>query len=93
MAKDKLFQCSVITPDRVVLECDASFVAFPAHDGEMGALVNRAPLVGKLGKGRLRVESPQEKHAMMIDGGFVQIVGRSLIVLTEQAEPLDEMGA
>ncbi|MGB2985163.1 MAG: F0F1 ATP synthase subunit epsilon [Phycisphaerae bacterium] len=51
------FQCSVITPERKVLECDATFVSFPAHDGEMGVLTRRAPLVCKLGIGLLRVET------------------------------------
>ena len=51
------FLCSVITPERKVLECDATFVAFPAHDGEMGVLRKRAPLVCKLGIGPLRIET------------------------------------
>ena len=51
------FQCSVITPERKVLECDATFVAFPAHDGEIGIMRGRAPLVCKLGIGTLRIEA------------------------------------
>lgn len=85
MAKPDTFQCSVVTPERTILECDATFVAFPAHDGEMGALVNRAPLVCKLGIGRLRVESPEENYVMFVDGGFAQVVENRLTILTQQA--------
>ncbi len=36
--KSDTFHCSVITPERAVLETEATFVAFPAHDGEVGIL-------------------------------------------------------
>ena len=91
MAKPDTFQCSVVTPERTVLECDAKFVAFPAHDGEMGALVNRAPLVCKLGIGRLRVESPEETYVMFVDGGFAQVVENRLTILTQQARKPEEI--
>ena len=51
------FQTSVITPEGTVFEGPAEFVAIPAIDGELGILHNRAPLLAKLGAGRLRVES------------------------------------
>ncbi len=80
------FQCSVITPERAVLECDATFVAFPAHDGEVGVMMHRAPLVCKLGIGQLRVEADDAQHLLYIDGGFAQVNGNKLCILTEQAK-------
>jgi F-type H+-transporting ATPase subunit epsilon len=85
------FHCSVITPERAVLEADATFVAFPAHDGEVGILRNHAPLLYKLGVGVLRVETPGEKHAFFVDGGFAQMVENRLTLLTEQARPVSEV--
>ncbi len=85
MAKSDTFQCSVVTPERTMVECAATFVAFPAHDGEMGVLFNRSPLLCKLGVGRLRIEAPTENHTMYIDGGFAQVVDNRLTILTEQA--------
>jgi F-type H+-transporting ATPase subunit epsilon len=89
MAKGDTFHCSVITPERAVLEADASFVAFPAHDGEVGILPGRAPLLFKLGIGILRVESPSVdggEERLFIDGGFAQMVEDRLTILTEQAK-------
>lgn len=86
-----VFHCSVVTPEKAVLECDATFVAFPAHDGEMGILVNRAPLVCKLGIGELRAETSDAKHVLFIDGGFAQIVENRLTILAEQAKTIDEI--
>lgn len=85
MAEAKTFKCSVVTPERVVLECDARFVALPAHDGEIGLLRGRAPLVCKLAAGKLRVETEAGMEAFYIDGGFAEMDGNDLTVLTEDA--------
>ncbi|MEA2695701.1 MAG: F-type H+-transporting ATPase subunit epsilon [Acidobacteriota bacterium] len=89
MAKGDTFHCSVITPERAVLDADATFVAFPAHDGEVGILPGRAPLLFKLGIGVLRVESPTVaggEEQLFVDGGFAQMVEDRLTILTEQAK-------
>ena len=91
MARNDTFHCSVITPERAVLEADATFVAFPAHDGEVGILKNRAPLLYKMGIGLLRVETPEGNHAYFVDGGFAQMVENRLTLLTEQARPASEI--
>ena len=91
MAKADTFQCSVITPERVVLDTPATFVAFPAHDGEVGIMAHRAPLVYKLGIGTLRVETPGETHVYFVDGGFAQMVNNRLAILTEQAKKAAEI--
>jgi len=91
MAEAKLFHCSVVTPEKVVLECQARFVALPAHDGEIGLLRNRAPIVCKLDIGQLRVETETGKEAFFIDGGFAEMADNSLTVLTEDARRVDEI--
>jgi F-type H+-transporting ATPase subunit epsilon len=85
------FHCSVITPERAVLEADATFVAFPAHDGEVGILPGRAPLLYRLGIGLLRVETGQATERFFIDGGFAQMVEDRLTLLTEQAKRVSEI--
>jgi F-type H+-transporting ATPase subunit epsilon len=91
MARNDTFHCSVITPERAVLEADATFVAFPAHDGEVGILPGRAPLLFKMGAGELRVESPQGNQVLFVDGGFAQMVEDRLTLLTEAARKIEEI--
>jgi F-type H+-transporting ATPase subunit epsilon len=92
MARTDTFHCSVITPERAVLETEATFVAFPAHDGEVGILRNRAPLLYKLGAGELRVETPEAgTQRLFVDGGFAQMVENRLTILTEQARRIEEI--
>jgi F-type H+-transporting ATPase subunit epsilon len=93
MAKANSFQCTVITPEQKVLECDATLAVFPAHDGELGVLTHRAPLVCKLGIGTLRVEGAGERHVLFIDGGFAQVVDNRLTLLTEQARRPTDLDA
>ncbi len=91
MASSETFQLSVVTPERAVLECAARFVAFPAHDGEMGILRGRAPLLCRLGIGPLRVDSEEVGvQVLLIDGGFAQMVENRLTILTAQSwEPVE----
>ena len=90
---EKSFHCSVITPERAVLSCDATFVAMPAHDGETGILKGRSPLVCKLGVGVLRVETENEKYLMLIEQGFAQVVGDRLTILTQKARKPEDIDA
>ncbi len=85
------FHCSVVTPERAVLECDATSAVFPAHDGEVGILPRRAPLLCRLGTGILRVETEGKPRRFFIDGGFGQMVDNKLTLLTEQARATDEI--
>ena len=87
------FACSVVTPEAVVLEARASSVSVPAHDGEIGILRNRAPLVCNLGIGILRLETDQGQQRFFVDGGFAEIHDNSLTILTNRAERADEIDA
>ena len=91
MAKTDTFQLSVVTPEKIALEREARFVAVPAHDGEMGILCNRAPLLVRLTAGTLRIEGEGEKSALYIDGGFAQMVDNRLTILTEDARTAEEI--
>ncbi|HNQ22897.1 MAG TPA: ATP synthase F1 subunit epsilon [Phycisphaerae bacterium] len=93
MPKIETFECNVITPERTVLQCQARFVAFPAHDGEMGILPNRAPLVCRLGVGLLRIDAETEKHVLLIEGGFAQMARNRLTILAEQASRAGDIDA
>lgn len=86
------FDCSVVTPERVVVECEARFAAVPAHDGEVGILRQRAPLLTRLDVGLLRIETIDgEKRELFVDGGFAEMVGNRLTILTEAAIPAAEL--
>ncbi|MEM1203530.1 MAG: ATP synthase F1 subunit epsilon [Acidobacteriota bacterium] len=89
---EKTFHCSVVTPERAILETDGvTFVALPAHDGEQGILRGRAPLLCQVGIGVLRVETAEKRHLFYVDRGFAQMVDDRLTVLTEAARSPTEL--
>ena len=85
MAKSGTFECSVITPEREVLRCQATSAVFTAHDGQVGVLLNHAPLLTKLGIGTVRVDSPEGNRTLFVDGGFAQVLDNTLTILTQQS--------
>jgi len=85
------FHCDVVTPERLVVDCEARFVALPAWDGEIGILRNRAPLVVRLGIGEMRLETADGTEKFFIDGGFAEMAGNKLTVLTAQAHRPEEL--
>ena len=88
---EKTLQCSVITPEAQVFEGAVEAVVLPAHDGEIGILFNRAPLLCKLGAGSLRVRSDVGEESWFIDGGFAQVIDNQVTVLTKKAVPSEDI--
>ncbi len=91
MANAKTLHCHVLTPDSALLECDATSVVLPAHDGQIGFLKNRAPLLCKLGLGELRIVQEQGERRFFVDGGFAQMLNNQLTILTQSAEAAENI--
>lgn len=91
MATPRNLQLVVITPERLVLEVEADSVVIPAHDGELGILRNRAPIMCELATGRLRYRSGSTRGECVLDGGFAQVLHNRVIVLAEGAVKPDEV--
>jgi F-type H+-transporting ATPase subunit epsilon len=77
--------CVVVTPERALLDAKADFVALPMYDGELGVLPGRAPLIGRLGYGELRIKQGAKTTRLYVDGGFVQVRANEVTVLTSRA--------
>lgn len=91
MATPYALQCIVVTPERAVLDVPADFVALPMYDGEMGVLPGRAPLIGRLGYGDLRIRRGDATEHLYVDGGFVQVRDNVITVLTSRARRASEI--
>jgi F-type H+-transporting ATPase subunit epsilon len=83
--------CVVVTPEKAVLDEAADFVAVPMYDGELGVLPGRAPLVGRLGYGELRLRRGMEVRRFFVDGGFVEVRANNVTVLTSRAMRAEEI--
>jgi F-type H+-transporting ATPase subunit epsilon len=88
---DRHLQCVVVTPERAVLDEAAEFVALPMFDGELGVLPGRAPLIGRLGCGELRIRRGAETKRYFVDGGFAHVRANVVTVLTQRAIRAEEI--
>lgn len=82
-------KCVVVTPEMAVLDESADFVAVPMYDGELGVLRGRAPMIGRLGVGELRIQQGNTTKRYFVDGGFVQVRSDVISVLTSKAMPVE----
>jgi F-type H+-transporting ATPase subunit epsilon len=88
------FQCVVVTPEQQALDVSARQAIVPAHDGLMGVLSGRAPLVVKLGAGPLRIDKADGTSVwFFVSGGVAQVKDNRLTVLAREARPMEEPAA
>lgn len=85
MSRIEPIQFAVITPEREVAAGSAESIVLPVHDGELGVLAGRAPLMCELGVGVLRYTHDRRVHRVFIDGGFAQVFDDVVTVLTPDA--------
>ena len=78
---------SVISPEKVLFEGQASGVVAPGYDGQLGILPGHAPLMTVLGRGVLRLDGGSGA-SFQVQGGFLQVVDNVVRVVTESATAL-----
>lgn len=81
----------VITPERKVYEDDVDMVIAPGSEGYLGILPHHAPLLTGLGPGEFRVKKGGNEEVLAVFGGFMDVRGDRVIVLTESAERPEEI--
>lgn len=93
MAAHKQLRLVLVTPEKTLLDEPVNGLRFPLFDGQIGVLPGRAPLVGRLGAGELMIERESENGSYFVDGGFVQIKGQVVTLLTNRAIPTPQLSA
>ncbi len=82
-------RCVVVTPERTELDREAEYISLPLYDGELGVLTGRAPMIGRLGYGTLRLNTAAGPERYYIDGGFAQVEKDVVNILTGRAIAVD----
>jgi len=83
----------VITPERKVYEDDVDMVVAPATEGYVGILPHHVPLFTTLGPGEFKVKKGGVEEILAVFGGFMDVRGDRVVVLTDAAEPAEEIDA
>ena len=91
MAASHLEEGVDVTPEETTLQTPAQFIALPLSDGEIGIAPGRAPLIGRLGYGEMRIREGNNLYRYYVDGGFVEVAGNMVSILTQRAIPAEKL--
>lgn len=93
MADKDTINLVVITPERQVVDARVASVVFTAHDGEIGVLTDRSPLMCALNIGQVRYPEGSATRRVFIDGGFAQVNQNDVTILTNRALRAEDVSA
>ena len=89
---ENTYMLEVVTPEKIVYRDEVQFTVVPAIDGEIGVLMNHAPLVAALNIGLVRYkDSSGAEKKVAISGGFIEVIDNHGRVLAETAEHGEEI--
>jgi F-type H+-transporting ATPase subunit epsilon len=83
----------IITPERKVYEDDVDMVVAPATEGYVGILPHHTPLFTTLGPGEFKVKKGGVEEVLAVFGGFMDVRGDRVVVLTDAADLAHEIDA
>jgi len=81
----------ILTPERRVYEEIVDEVIAPGSEGYLGILPHHAPLLTGLGAGEFRVKRGGVEQVLAVFGGFMDVRGDRVTVLTDAAERAEEI--
>ena len=87
--------CDIVTPAALLYSNDAYMVVVPGVEGEMGLLQGHVPLVSCLADGvvRIQIENGGEMKRFALQGGYVQVTGKKVIILADRAMAAEDIDA
>ena len=81
----------LISPEKLLLSVEADMVTVPGTEGYFGVLAGHAPLVSTLRPGLIEVKGGAKGDLkLFVRGGFAEVNPERIIVLAEEAIPLND---
>ena len=84
------FTVEIISPDKSILESEASEVSIPSYEGQMGILKDHIPLITFLRPGLIAINGKEEKK-YYVEEGTVEFSDNNLLILTTTAKDLKNL--
>jgi F-type H+-transporting ATPase subunit epsilon len=75
----------VITPEKVLIDEEASEVIIPTTTGQLTILPQHVPLMTQLTPGELHVKIHERDEYLVVVGGFVEVTAKTITVLADYA--------
>ena len=84
------FTVEIISPEKSILNTEASEVILPSYEGEMGILRDHIPLITFLRPGLIKIKNENEK-IFFIEEGIVEFKNNNLLILTSTAKAVSSI--
>mgnify|MGYP000870978189 CR=1 FL=1 len=81
----------IITPEKLALREAVDEVVLPGLTGELGVLPDHEPLITQLKTGVLVYRQGGTQHRLHVSGGFAEVLGDRVSVLSDIAEKPEEI--
>lgn len=88
---EKTFEVEIITPFGEHFSGPVSSITLPGSEGEMGILVNHAPMLAMLAPGVTTYVHDGKATSIVTGSGFVEVLNNHATVLVEVAEAQGQM--
>jgi len=85
-------QLEIVSPERLLLSKPVDMVVIPAAEGEMGVLLNHAPMIVLLRGGTVRLyNGGNVSETLYVSGGFAEVTPERVTVLATEATPVADL--
>lgn len=82
----------LVSPERLLVSDQVDHVTVPGMDGDFTVLARHAPLISTIRPGLLTVAGGSASgNRIFVRGGIAEVNPRGLIVLAEEAVPIEEI--
>jgi F-type H+-transporting ATPase subunit epsilon len=82
---------NIVTPEKKIFEDEVDSVSLPTLQGEITILPHHVPLMTQIKPGELTIRHKDKSEHLVTGGGFVEITGNRVSVLTDLAESSDQI--
>jgi len=82
---------SIITPEKVVYDGEASMVTVRTIDGDRGFLAEHQPLVTGLDIGQIKLKNNDQERILASSTGYIEVKPEEISILVDTAEYSDEI--
>ncbi len=83
--------CRIITPEKMVYDGESNLVVARIADGDVGVMVDHAPLVSTAEVGDVRIREGDELRVFATSDGFFKVSENLVQILVEEAVQADEI--
>jgi F-type H+-transporting ATPase subunit epsilon len=83
--------CRIITPEKMVYDGEADLVMARIADGDIGVMVDHAPIVSTAEVGEVRIREGEELHVFATSDGFFKVAENLVQILVEEAVEAGEI--